>query len=192
MIILATKSPYRIERFKELGLEFISESSEVDEYHEGRPTQPEELVKYLAKLKAEAVAKKHSAGIIIGFDSVAYFEGKIIEKPKSRQEAFERLRIFSGKKHEFYTGIHIINLDNKKTLTDFVETNVLMRDLSEVEINDYLNQDPNFHTYALGYDPLGHRSFSFVRSIKGSYNNLLSGLPVERIVEMLKEIGYKD
>lgn len=191
-IILATTSPYRKEAFEELGLGFTAEASEVDEYHEGRPDTPEELVRYLARLKAEAVAKKHNSGIIIGFDSVAYFEGKILEKPKSYQETFRRLKDFSGKNHEFYTGIHLINLDTNQTLTDVVRTGIEMRKLKDEEIDKYLEQDKNYKTYALGYDPLGHYSSTFVKSITGSYNNLIRGIPLERVVEMLKEIGYKE
>lgn len=194
-IILATASPYRKQAFGFLGLDFIAEASNVDEYLKDRPINPEELVKYLAKLKAEAVAKavakNHFDGIIIGFDSVAYFNRQIIEKPKSRQEAFERLKRFSGRYHEFYTGIHMINLSNRKILSRVVKTEVLMRDLSEKEITKYLDQDPNFLTYALGYDPLGNYSSTFVRRIEGSYNNLTRGIPLEKIVEMLKEIGYE-
>jgi len=55
-----------------LDIDFIAEGSEVDEYFEGRPSSPDELVLHLARLKMEAVAKKHSTGIIIGFDSVGF------------------------------------------------------------------------------------------------------------------------
>jgi len=54
-IILATSSPYRQETFKRLGLDFIAESSNVDEYGAERPGKPEELVKYLSKLKQENI-----------------------------------------------------------------------------------------------------------------------------------------
>ena len=91
-IILATTSPYRIEAFKKLDLDFDAEGSNVDEYGIERPEKPVELVQFLAKLKAEAVAKNHSKGIVIGFDSVGYFQGKILEKPKNREEIINRLK----------------------------------------------------------------------------------------------------
>jgi predicted house-cleaning NTP pyrophosphatase (Maf/HAM1 superfamily) len=72
-----------------------------------------------------------------------------------------------------------------------VATNVEMRAMSESEIKKYLNQDSNFNTYALGFDPLGHLSSSFVQKIEGSYNNLLRGIPLETIVEMLKGMGIE-
>jgi septum formation protein len=190
-IILATKSPYRKEAFACLSLNFVIEGSEVDENFSGRPDDPKELVVELAKRKAEFVAKNYEKGIVIGFDSIGWFEGKILEKPKDRQESFERLKILSGKTHYFYTGIHIINIEKNTTKSEISETEITLRDITEAEINKYLDQDPNFNTYAIGFDPLGHYSMSFAIDIKGSYNNYLRGIPLELIVKMLKEAGYE-
>ena len=190
-IILATTSPYRREAFKFLGIDFKSEGSNVDESQIER-NNPEELVKELSKLKAEAVVKNHPDAIVIGMDSVGYFNGQILEKPKSRNEAFQRLESLSEKNHQFYTGIHIINAVSKKAISNVVKKEVFMRNLSDKDINKYLDEDLNFNTYALGYDPLGHFSSTFVKRIEGSYNNLTRGIPLEEIVEILSEISYKE
>jgi septum formation protein len=190
-IILATTSPYRRETFGYLGIPFEVEGSKVDESRLER-NNPEELVKQLSKLKAEAVAKNHSGAIVIGMDSVTYFNSQILEKPKSKEEDFQRLKALSGNRHQFYTGIYVINTASDKTLSEVVITDVFMRELSEEEINKYLDEDPHFNTYALGYDPVKHISSSFVKKIEGSYYNLLGGIPLETIIEMLREIGYKE
>jgi len=190
-IILATTSPYRKEIFSYLGIPFKTEGSKVDESQLER-NNPEELVRSLSKLKAEAVAKNHQDSIVIGMDSVAYFAGKILEKPKSKEEESQRLKELSGEEHQFYTGVYIINTVSGKTLSRVAVTKVFMRNLSDGEINKYLDEDPNFNTYALGYDPVKHISASFIQRIEGSYYNLLAGIPVEAIIEMLREIGYKE
>ena len=190
-IILATISPYRIDAFQKLDLDFITEGSNVDEYGIERPEEPGELVKYLAKLKAEAVAKNYSQGIVIGFDSVGYFEGKVLEKPKDKKEITDRLKSLSNNGYYFYTGIYMINLEDGKVARDSTKTKVLMRDINEKEINKYLKQDPNYNTYAHGYDPLGHYSSTFIKEINGSWSSLLQGIPLAKIMEMLFEIGYK-
>jgi len=190
-IILATASPYRQEAFKMLGIDFEAIASNIDEDFSDRPNNPQELVKELAKRKAEFVAKKYKSGIVIGFDSIGCFENEILEKPKSRAESFNRMKKLSGKIHHFYTGICIINIDKNKTLSRVVKSNIKLRNISDLEINKYLNQDPYFNTYAIGFDPLGHYSVSFAESLTGSYNNYLRGIPLETIVEMLLEIGYK-
>ncbi len=189
-IILATTSPYRIEAFKFLGINFEAEGSKVDESQVERK-DPAELVKALAKLKAEAVAENHPQALVIGMDSIGYFNGQILEKPKSQQAAFERLKNLSGGKFEFYTGIYMINTSTRATALRIVKSELLLRELSETEINQYLGQDPNYNTYALGFDPLKNISSSFITKLVGSYNNVLRGIPLEVIPEMLSGIGYK-
>jgi septum formation protein len=186
-IILGTTSPYRREAFAFLGIDFKAEGSDVDESQVDRD-DPEILVKILSKMKAEAVAQRHKDAIVIGMDSVGHFAGNILEKPKSRDEAFQRLKNLSGNSFDFYTGITLINTSTKKVLQRVVTTNVLMRELSDDEINFYLDEDPKYNTYALGFDPLEHSSSTFTKDIKGSYNNLLRGIPLEVMPELIKEV----
>ncbi len=190
-IILATSSPYRLDAFRSLDIDFTAHSSNINEYFDERPNSPKELVLHLARLKADAVARHYSSGIVIGFDSVGWHKGQILEKPKSKKEAFQRLKTLSGEVFQFYTGIHMKNLESGKTLSNVVVSDVEMRNLTDSEINKYLEQDQKFNTYALGYDPLRKYSSTFVRKIKGSYNNLLWGIPLEVIVEMLRDCGYE-
>lgn len=188
-LILATTSPYRKQAFAMLGIPFEAEGSKVDEYFDGRPDDPEALVLHLAKIKAEAVAKNQTENCtIIGFDSVGWFDGKVLEKPKSREEIVERLKAMSGNQYQFYTGIYII--DGLKIISRVVKTEIVMRNLADTEINWYLDQDPNYKTYAQGYDPLGTYGSTFIKEIHGSYNNPLRGIPLEIIVEMLQGTGF--
>lgn len=188
-IILATTSPYRIEAFEMLGLDFESSGSNIDEKFEGRPDDPKALVSELAKRKAEFVAKNYTDGFVVGFDSIGCFGNEILEKPKNKEEAKIRLLKMSGNQFQFYTGICLIDVKNGKNYQDVAVTKAFMRELSNLEIERYLMQDKNFKTYALGFDPLGHASIAFIEKIEGSYNNLLRGIPIERIVTMLKEAG---
>jgi len=189
-IILATTSSYRKEVFGYLGIPFEAEGSNLDESQAER-NNPEELVKTLSKLKTDSVAKNHLDAIVIGLDSVGFFEGKILEKPKSKEEAFQRLRSLSGKKYDFYTGVYMVNTSTQKSITRVVKTEVFMRKLSDSEINRYLDQDPNYNKYAHGYDIKNYASSTFPAKLVGSYTNALMGIPVEVIIEMLPEIGYK-
>ncbi|MBI2578686.1 MAG: Maf family protein [Candidatus Aenigmarchaeota archaeon] len=190
-IILATASPYRKRAFAALGIPFTAEGSGVEEDFEGRPGNPEELVLVLAKKKAEAVAKNHREGIVIGFDSVGLFEGAVLEKPESEEELFERLKDLSGKSHEFITGVHMINVSSGRFLSKAVKTKAFFRVLKDEEIKKYISEDPDYGTFAVGYDPWNHISSSFAERIEGSYHNLISGVPLEAIVEMLYEMGFR-
>jgi septum formation protein len=172
-----------------LGIDFKSEPSNVDEQFRDRPTNPRELTALLAKMKAESIAARHSATMIFGFDSVGYHNGCILEKPKSREEAFNRLKTLSESSYDFYTGIYIITDAEVENHSIVVMTTVFMRKLLEWEINKYLNQDSNVFSYALGFDPLGYYSSTFINRITGSYNNILYGIPLEEIVKFLPKIS---
>jgi septum formation protein len=186
-VILATTSPYRVAALKATGIQFEARGSNVDENVAGRPDSPEELVKLLSKLKAEAVAKDCLDSLVIGMDSVAYFRGKILEKPHSKEEAFDRLDKMSGGAYEFYTGITMIDTKRKKMTQRVVMSVVQFRHIYPEEIRAYLEQDPNFDKYAHGYDPLGHLSASFIKHLGGDPHNVLQGIPLATIVPMIKE-----
>jgi len=187
-VILATGSPYRQAIFRDAGFEFEARASEVDERFDGRPMNPFELVQSLAKLKAQDVSRHYSSGIIVGFDSVGYFNGEILEKPKSEEEAISRLKSLSENSFSFFTGVHMINKSNNKILSRVVETVASMRKLSIEEIRRYLSSDSAYNTYALGFDPIKNISSTFIKNISGSYLNILQGIPLETVIGMLEEI----
>lgn len=191
-IILATTSKSRLNLFRNLGIPFSAEPSFVDEYNSRRPRFPKDLVQFLSKEKAEAVAKNHKDkdSIILGFDSVGYYNRTILEKPENREIAFNRLKSMNGCRIIYFTGIHMINPKRNKILKDDSETYLYLRPISDSEINYYLDQTSDYKNYSLGFDPLHHFSSSFISRIEGSSLNLL-GLPLEKVVPMLYEMGYK-
>jgi septum formation protein len=191
-IILASTSPYRKEALRMLGVDFKVAVSDIDENFFGRPSDPLKLVRILARKKAQAVAKNYSKEIVIGLDSVGWFSNSILEKPRTKEEAYGRLVSLSGNDFQFYTGICIIDTKYGKKYERQALTDVLMRKIRTYEISKYLSEDPNYKTYALGFDPLGHSSASFVKAIDGSYNNLLRGIPLETIAELLRNIEEKE
>lgn len=184
-LILATQSPFKIEAFKKLGLIFETCASDIDESkYSGE--DPEKLVAQLAIAKAEAVSEKYPDALVIGNDTIGFFENKILEKPKNISEARNRLKRLSGKKHLIITGNCII-YPHKTPIIKIVKTEVQMRELSEQEIDKYLAEDPNVTKICIGYDPGEHLSASFVKSISGSYHNLISGMPLETLaIELYK------
>jgi septum formation protein len=188
-LILATSSQHRIKAFQSLGIEFTAESSDVDEYTSERPKEAMQLTKYLAKKKARTVAENHPEDIVLGFDTVGTFSLRILEKPKSRQEAYERLKLLSGNELIHHTGVHLIS--PKTEFSRSVFSFVQVRSLSDEEINRYLDQGEGFKTPATGFDPSRFYSSTFIKKINGSPTNVMSGIPLEKVVEMLKQAEYK-
>lgn len=189
-IVLASSSPYRREAFGFLGIPFECATSDVDESFASRE-RPETLVAALSKMKAESVAKRFEGqdALVIGMDSVGYMNGLILEKPKSRNEAFLRLKAMSGNTLSFFTGVHIVNIVNDCPTSKVVKTNVSLRMISDKEIERCLDLDPRYPTMALGVDFLGGMGATFVREISGSHNNVLRGIPVEEMPKLLRAVG---
>ena len=103
-IILASKSKVRKKILDENNILNEVKPSNVDEdivklslLKEKAP--PEIISKNLAELKANKVSNKNPDRIVLGADSVIDFQGELISKPKSRQEALEILIKLNGKKH---------------------------------------------------------------------------------------------
>ncbi len=180
MIILASKSPRRKQLLEKLGVEFKIIESDFDE--SSIPvTSPETYTQTLAFSKAKSVFDK-TGGIVIGADTVVYFNGKIIGKPKNKQDAINTLLSLSGKSHEVITGYAVIS--NKKTVLGYEKSTVLFNDLSLEFINSYVET-------GLPLDKAGsygvQDGFEIVNKITGSYDNVV-GLPTEKISQILAEL----
>lgn len=188
-LIIATSSPYRIKALEEIGLKFKAEDSKVNESALKRPKDPQKLVLFLAQAKADSVAQQYKDSIILGLDSVGWFKGQILEKPKNKQEAYQRLLKLSGHTHEFFTGIYLINQTTGVSIKEVVKTKIYFRTLNKSEINHFLESTDKYLTIALGYIPGATPSSSFISKIEGSYTNLSRGIPLHKVVEMLDQIG---
>ncbi len=186
-IILASQSPRRKKLLEQLGLDFDVVPSNCDE-KSVRENEPSTLVKKLAVLKASSVASTLGGGhLVIAADTEVVFSGKVIGKPKDRGDALRMLRIFSGKKHDVYTGICVMNTSNGKLLEGVEHSIVHFRSLAEDEISMYASMDMALGcagAYAVQSEP------SPVAGVEGSYTNVV-GLPTEKLLPMLMENGIR-
>lgn len=186
-IILASKSNGRAKILREAGFAFETVPSTVDE-SAIRDRNPEELVKKLALAKAEDVAAKADAKtIVIGADTVCVFCGKIIEKPRDKEDAFRMLSAFSGKTHMLFTGIAVVCRESKKSIADVSVSTVTFRNISKAEIGDYLKSDDALQ-FAGGYNIDATKSMRFIEGISGSYTGVI-GMPLEKLIPILKKCG---
>ena len=188
-IILASTSPRRREMLEKLGVPFEVMPSGAREYIELEQS-PYECVTILSRRKAKNVAEKVSGpAIIIGADTVVTYLGKILNKPKNRDEAAQMLKGLSGKLHTVYTGITLIFIDengNRQTESYVDATEVVFKEMSDKEINRYL-YTKEYADKAGSYSIQGRASI-FIDHIKGSFNTVV-GLPVSVLYDALTEHG---
>lgn len=185
-IILASNSKWRKEIFDMAGLkcEQIPSSGDPDiEF-----TNPDDYVQKLALHKTSEVAEKFEEGIIIGADTIGYLDGKVFEKPENREEAFRNIKALSGKANYAVTGCAIIDKYTGKQIVFCEKVKVYFNEMTDEEINWYIDHEKNVYTSA-GYS-LETCASLFTPKTEGDYKAIL-GLPICRIYEELKKIGYK-
>ena len=181
-LILASASPRRREILAQLGLKFRVVPPEGEE----RPdvsAPPEEIVKSLARQKAESVRARFPRDAVLGADTIVYFAGRVLGKPHSAEEACRMLRGLSGNTHSVYTGYCLLAGD--KRIEGACRTEVCFHTLSEEFIRAYVaGGSPMDKAGAYGIQD----DSRLVREYRGSYTNIV-GLPREAIAASLKEIG---
>jgi len=185
-IILASASPRRKMLLNQIGVSFEVMVSDVEEKI-NYELPPDELVKELSRQKAMNVAKRLGEGfLVIGADTVVVFDGRILGKPKDKEDAFKMLFMLQGHWHEVYTGVTIIKTKDMLVESDCEKTEVYMRKLSSSLINQYINTgEPLDKAGAYGIQEKGGL---FIDKINGDYNNVV-GLPVKLIVALAEKMG---
>lgn len=148
---------------------------------------PYEYVKDIAKQKLDSV-KSHNTDILISLDTIVLINNKIIEKPKSIEEAKQNLRNSSNNTSKVITGIAMLNKATNEEVITYQETSVTMNDIDEEDIEYYIDNEPDA-MYASGFIVETICS-NFINKIEGSYYNIL-GVPVEKIYEILRNWDIK-
>lgn len=180
-LILASGSPRRRELLSRMRVPFVVEVSDVDERAEGSPW---EVVAILAGRKARAVAEKHDSGLILAADTLVCLDGQALGKPKDDAEAARMLRALSGRGHEVYTGMCLLDAATGREQLCVEESRVFFRPLTDEEISEYVaSGEPRDKAGAYA---IQGGAAAFVSRYEGSYDNIV-GLPTEKLSELLKE-----
>lgn len=177
MIILASKSPRRKELLSLITENFVIQTADTDETLPDGIT-PAKAVEYLSAIKAQPF--NNGVDTVIGADTVVAIDNTILGKPKNRTDAFNMMKMLSGKYHSVFTGVTVIKPDGVSTFS--VETRVKFFDLTDGEINSYIDTDEPYDK-AGGYGIQGKGSL-LVEKIEGDYFNVV-GLPISRLKRVL-------
>ena len=184
-LILASRSPRRLELLKQITDQFEVVPSSVEEKLD-YGLRPEENARLLARAKAESVAKKYPDCWVIGADTLVALHQEIYEKPVDVSDAERMLRRLSGKEHRVMTGSCVVGPG--KTLDKAVTSKVRFKSLSQEEISNYIQTGEPMDK-AGAYAIQGKGSF-MVRDYSGSHSNII-GLPIDELKILLKKTGFQ-
>ena len=184
-IVLASSSPRRRQLLMQVGVSFeVADPGEVETASGG----PEEQAVGNALAKARKIAEQREEGIVVAADTMVVFEGKVLGKPVGAEEAMSMLGKLSGNVHRVITGIAIVDATSGKAETDYEETIVHIRPLSQDEIAAYVATCEPFGK-AGGYAIQGVGAL-LVEEIRGCFYNVV-GLPLSRLDELLKRFNVQ-
>jgi septum formation protein len=184
-LILASGSPRRREILEGLGWSFEIRPSEIEEgAYEGE--EPGDLVRRLARSKAEAVEEPGSGALVLAADTVVVIDGAILGKPEDRGEALAMLERLNGRTHRVYTGICLIAPDGARAVIA-EQTQVTFRSMDRKALAAYVASgegDDKAGAYAVQ-----GRGALLVERIQGDYWNVV-GLPVVAMSRLLESLGW--
>jgi len=187
-IILASKSKVRKKILKQHGIDCEVIVSNVDEDLIKKSlldenATPKIISKNLAELKANKISIKKPGELVLGADSVIDLSGKLISKPKSRDEAFRILKKLNGQKHQLISSVCISK--NGFMIWNFTDVSTLtMKKLNFDEIESYLKKIRDEELYNYGVYQIEADGKSLFSNIEGDENTIM-GLPVKQIKEYL-------
>lgn len=180
MLILASKSPRRIEILRKLGKKFEIIPSQCAE--KSTKKRPSARVVELATQKAFDVAKKYPAATVIGADTLVFCKGEVIGKPRDKKDALRILKKLNGSWQSVYTGVCLVRKDAHKMVYGYDVSHCKARHLSDKELAHYAGK----HMDKAGAYAVQDNEDPFIEKIVGSKTNVV-GFPVEYFNQLYKE-----
>jgi septum formation protein len=182
MLILASASPRRRELLARAGVVFEVAAAEIDE--SVRPGEaPRAYAERVAAEKAAAVAALRPDAWVLAADTIVVVQEDILGKAEDEREAAAMLARLSGRTHRVMTAFCLVGTARA---SDVVSTEVVMRALSEDEIDQYARSG-EWRGKAGAYAAQGIAA-AFITEIRGSYTNVV-GLPLAEVLTALRRAG---
>lgn len=192
-LLLASKSPRRIEMLSSHGYDPVIITADVEENVPMEDGMTERVM-YLALKKAQGAeaALSHSdidlskPAIIIAADTMVY-KGEAMGKPANKDEGFKMLSKLRNTHHYVVTGV-AVKVANRPIGRVFADVTIVhFKDYSDEELTSYLNTDEAYDK-AGGYAIQGFFG-KYIESIEGSYENVV-GFPWSKIEEELDDLVH--
>ena len=188
-IILASGSPRRRELLAKLNIDFEVITSDADEAIDS--DNPEIIVETLSERKARAVLDSIPDDniLVIGADTIVYYDGEVLGKPEDEEDARGMLSMLSDRTHQVFTGVSIISrIKGEEKIKVFSDrTDVTFYEIDKFDLADYIKTGSPMDkagAYGIQDDFAKH-----VKKIDGDYNNVV-GLPLSKLYQELKPIIF--
>ena len=179
-VVLASRSPRRIELISQLGVIAEVVPADIDE----TPLLGEEPVEYVKRLsssKARAVQERLSTdALVLGADTTVDLDGVIFGQPVDETEARRMLKALSARTHRVHTGVAVIGPERSESLV--VTSMVTFEPVTDALLDWYIGTG-EWQGKAGSYAIQGLGG-TLVASTRGSMSNII-GLPLQETARLL-------
>lgn len=181
-IVLGSASPRRARILAAMGVQFDVRVVDAAEIHGPDPVA---CVVENARRKFTALRPDHAHACLISADTLVFFQGHAIGKPKDLDHAAAMLRAFSGRTQLVFTAVALA-LPGQPPQVRVAASSVRFKPLSPGLIDDYLRTvQPLDRAGAYDIDAGGER---LIAACQGSWTNVM-GLPAEAVADWLNAQG---
>jgi septum formation protein len=187
-LVLGSSSIYRRELLQRLQIPFEIANPDIEETPLAGES-PDVTSLRLAAAKTRAVAITHPGALIIGADQVAVLEGIQLGKPLNRENATRQLQHVRGKEVVFFTALSLLNSQTDRLQTRLVPSHVKFRQLSDRQINNYLDKEQPYH--CAGSAKAEGLGIALIERIVSDDPSALIGLPLIALSDMLVHEGIE-
>lgn len=185
-LFLSSGSPRRLELVGQLGLMCEVVNAPIEEV----ALPGESVESYVLRMAVEKAMSGYNklAGDdiwVVGGDTLVYFEGKVLEKPRNQVDGCKMLRMLSNTTHQVFSAVAVMH--DGAVFSAVNKTEVTFRALLDDEIEAYWQSgEPEDKAGAYAIQGIAAR---FVKSIDGSYSAVM-GLPLYEMDQLLIESGF--
>ncbi|GHG83007.1 Maf family protein [Pseudodonghicola xiamenensis] len=187
-LVLASGSEIRAQLLRNAGLEVAVVPPRVDEdavkqalLAEAAP--PRDVADALAEMKARKISEKMPGALVLGCDQVLEFDGQLVSKPETPEQALAQLRAMRGKRHKLLSAA-VLCRDGKPDWRHVGQVRLTMRDSSDAYLQDYVARNWDSIRHAVGGYKLEEEGVRLFTVIDGDYFTVL-GMPLLELLNYL-------